>query len=462
MIKKIILWLFVWFVWFIGFSNAWKVQEIWLDSYSSIYDSNYMITFLKWWWVLSNYLWTAKSVLALNSNTFFWRTTEWSPYFYSPWFQWFFSQYMSCDEFTGWVTSPTNCSSQSLTWDYKVIFKNFFNNIKAWDYAFYNYSSHTAWWVNCWYRNWWVVVCFSSSEIHKSLCFKNSYCYNWCQWGSSQCSSFCSAFWGCWWWLVNSQNLSNVTFWSINNSWIWYAPWNVWYNWWEDPIPNWDLTNISCPTVSQLIDNYNKNWYYSWLCYSSSKIFDWSSFVSVEPKSIFELFSSKDDFISSLNKFATYCESSVYNTNVCSEAFSWEDLRFNLISKIPDTSVLWWRKSLYTYCWLYNYDPNATTCVASWVLPDYWSDYTVNDVIQSISDWNYSVYSPVTNNTEYNTVFNNWSWYIYSGDIITNIQALFWKFTSLFKQQTSNTRWMLPEFIIIPFIIIVLFKLFKK
>ena len=71
----------------------------------------------------------------------------------------------------------------------------------------------------------------------------------------------------------------------------------IWYDWWQSEIPDWDLTNVSCPTIQQLINNYNSKWFNSWLCYSSDKIFNWSSFVSVWSQSIFDLFSSKEDYL---------------------------------------------------------------------------------------------------------------------------------------------------------------------
>lgn len=418
-----------------------------------------MLTFLKGGGVLSNYLWTSKSILALDSNVLFWWMWDWYPYFYDSHWQGYFSQYCSCDLLTSDTIAPTNCSCLDIDSSSLEVFKNFFKQVNAWDYAYYSYQPYYYAWQGCANRYWWVSVCYSSNSIWSSFCFKQASCSWGCQW--NWCPSVCSQFWWCGGGLKDSQNYTNLTFWNIPYSDIWYAPWQAWYDWGQ-VIPDWDLTNISCPTVWQLISNYNQNWFSSWLCYSSSRIFNWSSFVSVDPQSIFDLFSSKEDFISSLNKFATYCESFVYNSNVCSEAFSWEDLRFNLISKIPQVTALWWRKSLYTYCGLYNYDFNATTCVASWVLPEYWQDYTYDDVVHSIRNWEYSVYSPITNNTEYNTVFNNSSWYSYSWDIITNIQQLFWKFTSLFKEQTSNITWILPAWIIIPFILLVLFKLFRK
>ncbi len=463
MIKKYLLWLWIVVLGFLWFSDA-KVQDIWLLKYPSTVDQNFSIWFIKWGGVLTDYLWTTKSVVALDTNTIFWWATNWMPYFYSEWvntIQWFFDRYFSCDALTTIDTLPENCQLWWIidySWDLqsiKEIFKGFFSKVKQDDLAYYNYINENYVGGTLRYTEQWLDICWSSEEIWKSLCFRGWTC-------ESSSSYHCNWFLGGWQ-LTNSQNLSNLSFWNVSNNWIWYAPWQVWYDWWQSEIPDWDLTNVSCPTIQQLINNYNSKWFNSWLCYSSDKIFNWSSFVTVWSQSIFDLFSSKDDYLTALQGYWTYCENSVYNSSVCADYFSWQELRFNIISKLPkDLDVVWWRKQLYTYCNLYNYDPNATTCVSSWVTADVWTEITNQDVVHSLSNWQYTIVSPVTNNTEYNTVFNNWSWYEYSWDIITNIQQLFWKFTSLFRQQTWNSPWILPLWILIPFIIIVLFKLFKR
>ena len=94
--------------------------------------------------------------------------------------------------------------------------------------------------------------------------------------------------------------------------------------------------NINCPTVRQLINSYNNNWFSSWLCYTSSKIYSWNGFVSINSCFNFLIyFLLKMIFLSSLSDFWNYCESSVYDRSVCASAFQWKDLQFNLLSKIP-------------------------------------------------------------------------------------------------------------------------------
>ena len=266
MIKKIFLWLFVWFVWLISFSNA-KTQEIWLDRYPSTENSNYSIWFLKWWGLLSSYLWTAKSVLAINNDVLFWRAPNWQPYFYSPWFQWFFGEYFACDELTWLDSVPKNCSSIPITWDFQVIWKGFFDQVKAWDYAYYWYTYWNNSSVNWFYYRAHIQVCWSSHEIWNSLCFW----YN--RHNSSQWSTTPDV-----WSLVNSQNLSNFNFGLLSSSWIWYAPWQAWYDWWwnidwwsTEVTPwfvTWDVMLSEC-TKQKALAWYRANGYKSRMCYSS-------------------------------------------------------------------------------------------------------------------------------------------------------------------------------------------------
>ncbi len=265
-----------------SFVNAWTVQSVWLDKYNSEYNSAFKVWFIKWGWVLTEYLWTAKSVLALNSNVLFWWAENWQPYFYAPWFQWFFWQFYTCDVLT-WTDSPiaNHCQATTLTDDYKGIFKSFFSKVKQWDYAWYDYYylDTSSWnWYNRQKR---IQVCFSSEEIWSSLCFR----YSSCQVSSNL--SFCDS--RNYWSLVNSQNLSNLTFANIPRSYISYAPWQAWYDWssniewWSvsveiQPI-TWDTMNVSC-SKSRALEWYRCNWYKTRVCYAwywnNSSIFDWT------------------------------------------------------------------------------------------------------------------------------------------------------------------------------------------
>lgn len=456
MIKKVLFWLWFCVLWFLGFTNAlFQYFPVWLDKTPSYWSSQYDVWILKRWRFLTNYLWTSRALVWLSDKFLIFWNNNWL-YMYK-WdvpsigvVQWYFQYYQSCDEILlEWTWDALqNCSSgQQFIYNDDDISSNFISTLNSWDVVFVEdkFSTNGCWWY-CTFHRYSLKVCFSSSSVWATLCFlwdKSDYE------NSSYRSKnpFTRSLWFTW-----RTNFSN-----INVSFLSDPPWFI-----NSTIPDWDLANISCPTIQQVINNYNSKGFYSWLCYTFWKMYNWSTFEDVPVKSIFEVFSWKEDYLNWYEWYVTYCKSSVYNPAVCTDYFSWNSYKYNILAKIPDVSMVGWWKLLYTYCGLYDYDPNATTCVTQGTIPEVWTEITNNDIIDSIWHWEYTTISPVTNNTEYNTVFNMWSWYEYSWDIITNIQQLFWKFTSLFKQQLWNSSWILPLWILMPFIIIVLFKLFKK
>lgn len=290
MIKKIILWLWLSVISFIGFTNA-KVQDVWLLKYPSEVNQNFSIWFLKGGGVLTDFLWTAKSVAGFDTSRIFWRATNWMPYVYlsssnrAPTVQWFFDRYYSCDALTTIDTLPTNCQLWWMidySWDLqstKEIFKGFFSKVVADDLVYYKYYNQQYIGATWDYWNNAIDICRSSEEIWKSLCFRGWYCYN--------------NYDVCWWNLVNSQNLSNLSFWNVSNNWIWSAPWTVWYmggsniDWWDQDVVETPITwNV---VISQCTNNtaymwYRCNWYKSRMCYSSywnnNDIFEWPWTVS--------------------------------------------------------------------------------------------------------------------------------------------------------------------------------------
>lgn len=281
MIKKYLLWLWIVFLVFLWFSDA-KVQDVWLLKYPSTLDQNFSIWFIKGGWVLTDFLWSTKSVVALDTNTIFWWATNWMPYFYSEWvntIQWFFDRYFSCDALTTIDTLPENCQLWWMidySWDLqsiKEIFKGFFSKVKQDDLAYYNYINNRYVGATLSYTEQWLEICWSSEEIWKSLCFRGWTC------GASS-SSHCNWFLGGWQ-LTNSQNLSNLSFWNVSNNWIWNAPWQVWY--WNENYNPWEIENITWDVeqVPTNIDNYIE--YYEsrygwdeWLCYVWTNDLTWA------------------------------------------------------------------------------------------------------------------------------------------------------------------------------------------
>lgn len=270
MIKKYLLWLWIVFLGFLWFSDA-KVQDVWLLKYPSEVNQNFSIWFIKWGGVITDFLWTNKEVVWLDTDRFFWWATNWMPYVYlkssnrAPLVQWFYDRFYSCDALTTIDTLPTNCQLWWMidySWDLssvKEIFKNFFSNVVADDLVYYKYFNNQYIWSTYDYWNNWLDICWSSESIWKSLCFRGGWCT------SSNTSP-------CGWSFVNSQNLSDLSFWNISLNWLWKAPWQVWYwnnnfNPWEIEDVTWDIYEV--PTdIDRYIEYYeSKYWWDENVCY---------------------------------------------------------------------------------------------------------------------------------------------------------------------------------------------------
>lgn len=187
MIKKFIKWLFwlfvLWFC-FINFSNAvYQLFPVDLDKSQSYWDDQYNIWFLPKWRFLTMYLWTSKSVIALDNTQFIWWARDWLYYYWPdvclsnmcvP-FQWYFQYFTTCDEIIldwSWDTIIQNCSALQKfdLWD--DVLWNFINTIKYWDFVYID----DDWWI--WWCGWYCQyawsskrICWSSSQVWQSVCF---------------------------------------------------------------------------------------------------------------------------------------------------------------------------------------------------------------------------------------------------------------------------------------------------
>ena len=109
--------------------NSYNIQQVWLDSSPSWGDPNYQLTFLKWWGLMTSFVWYSKGVTAIYDNVLFWRTPNWLPYLYYNSYvwskQWFFNWYSVCDPLT-WLDSVpmSNCVDYTI-WEDTDIFVSF-------------------------------------------------------------------------------------------------------------------------------------------------------------------------------------------------------------------------------------------------------------------------------------------------------------------------------------------------
>lgn len=282
---------------FVNWTEKW--QMVWLDYSNSVIDSNYEITFLNKWIVLTRLLWVSKTVLAVNWNNIFWFAPNWLPYMSIVWWnnynrQWYFKRYDVCSLATSWwnYVRPSDCSSVDNI-DFEVL-KSFFSSITQWDILYYDYSN---WSDNQGRWSTSFKVCFSSESIGRSLCF-----YDWCNynWVDS-----------CWQNFSWSMNLENLSFSSLSNTLVWYFPWQNWY-WWQfnwnswQWVITWSVNNDmtwsyildSCTNLDAL--DYMASWLWMWttVCYWWLDWFDilsWSDLITVKPnptqwETVFDIF----------------------------------------------------------------------------------------------------------------------------------------------------------------------------
>ena len=454
-----------------SFVNGYRVQQVWLQSMPSTQDSNYEITFLKWGWLLTNYLWQSKGFVAFDNSSFFWWASNWIPYFYdTDSIQWYFQEFWSCPEIT-WLDYSFNinsCSSQLITWDYVDLFKWFFSKVDNSDYVYYAFTPYYYHGSSYWSSRWnFITVCFSSDEIHSSLCFLRRYCYD-------------SVAWGCqenYWNLTGSLNYSNLSFSSMSYNSYGPAPWQVGYAWiyegssewsttWNyNNTITWDYTYSTC-TNWQILSYAESVGFSRYLCYWGLNNFDlYDSSVNYNAipwtwKSLWQILSyssawdSPNDWFNFWNwlywdsKYNDMWSSypAVYHTwfdfyhQYWGEDFDFDTIRELCIMYDLDLDMNW----------TYNWTKFSQTCqfISQWGWDNYWG-------------WNYWVGSwQYPQWVNWNGVWNSSN--SSPSDWISFIQNFF----NLTKSNVAtdyswNSIWFLPKYIIVFLLAILLFKFLK-
>ena len=285
MIKKFLLWIFVFcfgFIWFFvnwTYTQSINVRGAWWYVVSPFDDSINVAVYGRWM-LWSNQIWYTKRMYVYTNKTsdkayVFWNNNRLYMYYYYEgdrvMFQWYTTSYSVCDPFSLWDTSINNCQVNSITDNSLQIINNFMNSFKSTD----------LYWVWKWYwgggasRVYYLTLCFNSSEYGKSLCFSSSD------------------------WLNSSLNLdSNLSFSDVWNDLLQDPPWwnTAW--WWSQP--DWLLTWwwIEVWSDYSAINYYEKTYWrdksicYAWV--SSLDYLYWQNWVSFHEwlwLSIFDVFS---------------------------------------------------------------------------------------------------------------------------------------------------------------------------
>lgn len=474
------------FTLFVGSSvNAvWVTTLVWVDSFTSPVNSWYTLTALKWWGVLTNFLWVWKSVLALDSQRIFWRTPNWYPYVYLKWqsrtVQWFFDRYYSCDLID--VGSPSNCTEvlidyswSTFDFDYQV-FTTFFNSVIAWE-KFYVFSDDYLY-VGATYdemRNA-IDICWNSDEIWHSFCFKWWYCY-WSRWDRPSACDF--------WNLVYSQWYDDLKFSNIPLGSIWYAPWQVWYGWqywgsewwWVNGEVDWFLTGsiITQECTVWYAKNYAENlWLNRFVCYWWLDI-DASQYAIATAwtgATVFQIFQNSNNWLNFSDWFT-------YRNNIYKNRYTY------------DSSVWSWTPApLYSYFQFYN-EYGSQFSVRD--IQDYCKIIVNNMSLTWIWNWNQSrCPSIVWNNVGWwwgsswgDDDFSGWVVWWWWGSTFNNVISVNWDWvwnhstnevktpsayiTDFFNKARevipTNFTWIwglfLPTYIIIFFCAIILFRFLR-
>lgn len=243
------------------FLTVWWGYKIWQ------YDQNLQVSISSNWVFNTDKLWTIRPLFWVLNNTFlFWN--NWQLYLYDKWkyywnscnwnffVQWYVDGYRICDEFTGATSDVTNC------WNFYFDQDNvgqFLSHVKNWDQFFY--KRVLDWEYYCRWYTYQMYMCFSSSELHKTMCL---------------------AVYSTWWWTAQVY-INNLT-WSLDldddlsvqsvpSNFLGVPPWYT-YDWsseWSSTVIidntfTWDYVSSNC-TYWQLFDHFNSVWLTKNLCY---------------------------------------------------------------------------------------------------------------------------------------------------------------------------------------------------
>jgi hypothetical protein len=480
------------FVW--NFLNSYYFT-VWGGSYDSPYNNDFSITPIKWWNFLSSFLWQAKGLLAVNQYDLFWWSSRWVPYVSLSWYaQGYYSSYWLCDELTSTDQAPTNCFEYSLDPWYTDNLKSFFKSLQDWDLIYYDFVR----WYDAYYPHFKADVCWSSSAINKSLCFRYNFDKRaqWCVW--------------CYGSLVNSEWFQGLTFFNINTNILWYAPWQWMYNWWVADVETWNIVEIppELMTNQDIMSYFQDTW--GWdrdMCYvwttDLSSNYSWD-YTRLWGYTIFEAYSilyswtnvsnpnwlvtwtntmNVGAWINTLyNNYYTYYVKRLdyinYEWNPLHYSFRWNNWLYS-VDRSSSYYPFNWRSNVELALWSKYYNryqntdqnwqdiayycsavlsPSGPNEVYSWSLPNYLVNninWQINNQLNQSTDWQNSSYQ-----------VPSWSWFMLSWneDFGVSLKNFYAKLTEKMNVERSNfpVNWIIPDYILWFLTLIILFWFLKK
>lgn len=426
-----------------AFDSYWFIQ-VWWNYIESNVDSQFSNAVLKRWKLLWQYIWYTKPMFVLDNDSFvFWNWNK--PYLFDNFtyncthsshptlIQWYINQMVSC-----WEITTTWWDFWSSCWagvDYnEQLVSNFLSKVQPWDWFFYQYSYSPEWY--CRWFGYVFDICYSSSELHQTLCFEVNHSAEWSAWGSNP-----------FYWLWENLNFSSdTTFGSINLSVLGNPPW-----WWTSTPDFVSSTGVWCVPVSQILNWFDSK-YTTWYCYVPVNE-SWTV-TNYFIEDIFSWYSQFQDMFSNYN---AYCHAP-YTEQYCNEMM-WNNIIWkSLIAKLITSPYEFNLKDLWNYCHYTTLPLNATTCtLQSWWVAE---PLTPDELLDAINSQPSSLVVP-SENTIVSNVLWTWATDLSNINIVDTLNWLYSRFTSFFTEQ-SWYWWTLPTYIVTFLLVIFLFKLFKK
>jgi hypothetical protein len=466
--------------------NAWYSRQIWVYWFQP-YDESVNVNVLTKGTLNSELIWEVKRLFWFNEwNYFKWDYSSdlwWvSMYAVNQIFgsngyhlnQGFVNDYLICNKTITWVSLDWSISSNYYTgctkytissWNLQTI-KNFTSSIRSTDYYWFDFDSSTA----CTQ----AVICFSSEEYWKSLCFWNS--IKWTDSFYNNCYPyFFINYWAYNWWnTVYSK--SYWTGWGSADS--EYSSPSVDIAPIPEVISTWNTEVVYYSDNNQVYyDFFECLWFTSDICYSNFSLND----IVDSNTTYFDLFPS--GYISWATVFDLY-NSWNYNFNPFYSWFNYYKNRyFSVESDKSNDAVLFlyswdskWNYYLFNkldnsyYISSYQFNPQDyfiyCNMVVNWFNPDWLFTWKTSESFNNVF-----LSSDVRSD---NSICSNWQFHFYlswSNMSFSWTEDMFWVFNSLYSQfknafyvdsSLTWTVWFLPRYIILGFFLFLLLYIFKR
>lgn len=416
-----------------SFVNAWYSRQIWVYGFQP-YDESVNINVITKWTLNSELIWEVKKIFWFNEWNYFMRDYSFDLWWVSMYAvnqifgsngyylnQGFISDYLICNKTITWVSLDWSISSNYYTgctkytisnWNLQTI-KNFVDSIKSTDYYWFDFYSSTA----CTQ----AVLCFSSQQYWKSLCFWNSikwttsiyndcypyffldyWVYNW--WNTVYSKSYWTG-WGSvnayysspavnnqgqsWNWTVwdnvngNIQWFStggNITYECTNKKALEYYN-SVWLSknlcfWWLDNYNTWNLTIPTPWTWKDILDIWAETALINGETYGYEEWFSYyrNAYNNLNMVALSNPFTWKPDVLQSLFRMID-----TYGASVSDRVI------------IEYCDLLLYKSLTWTYNWILGNEP----CSVNWqnsidYYYNYWSGYTTI-IGNNVFDWTWEV-----------------------------------------------------------------------